>query len=303
MPQIDLQGVYPNTLHDPIVLTQSHIDPNNVYPLLFDTGLTDSSICMFDRDHRAQHTQFTGGNANVTISLAAVGGVNPVVPGMPQAIGAPAPAFARAVALPVKRDGHACAISHQYLLTGPSRLVAWWSIAPAVQRTPVTLPAPELTFLRQLFGQPALQVYAVPISFADPTNAVAAAAIPAPAPNEVALSVDIRHKGIYTQFHVTAGGQVSPPIDANVDSGASYTVVHENVARFLGLATTEDANVVIPQIDFPNSNPALSLLNVPAVVTRDLSFDMLTIGSSLLDLFSQVVFDLDPANNRIRLLP
>lgn len=319
MPPIDLQGAYLDELHHPTLLAQSNIDQQHVFPLLFDTGLRGTS-CMFDREHQNQHTQFTGvsplaPHPTINVRLASVSGVQSVEIGMPLALPNPAPAFARAASLVVMSRGHACAISHQYLLAAQPRLVAFWSTAPAVPHTPIDVPPDEYAALQGIFRQPALEVYAVPISLVDSTNAVAVATVPPQVPNEVALNVDIRPSGLYTNAQVSRlGGQPIDLTSLNVDTGASYTVIHASVADALGLFPNnvrlrekDDAEVIIPRLDFPNAAlPVLSLLNMPAVVTIGNGEDQLVLGSSLFDRFTTVVFDLGnpgPQNGVIRLLP
>lgn len=299
MPVIDLQGVYPAQLHHPAMLAQSNADPTHVYPLLFDTGLV--SECMFHVNQTDAYRQFIGGGGNniVNIQLAPVSGVQAITLGTALPLPAPPPVFARAASLRVELRRHANAISHQYLLGPqgpapanpyPQRLLAFWSTAPGVPQTPVN--EPDLPQLRNLFAQPGLQVYAVPITLVDPNNAPAMAAVPQAA-NQVLLSVMIENRGIFTPLQLQLRDGSMQQLLATVDTGASYTLISSTLAWALGLNDSEDAQVVIPQVDFTASNPLLSLRNLPAVVYRQ--NEHMIIGSSLFDRFTRVVFDLGQA--------
>ena len=112
--------------------------------------------------------------------------------------------------------------------------------------------------------------------------------IPAQAGNEIALNVvlvDLIPRAVAQR----PGGE---SFSCVLDTGASYSVVKRDVAKAYNLNYETDAQIVLPQLDFPHAQPPLRLLNVPAVV--DNSFppsDDIILGGIVLDHFRTVVLN------------
>jgi hypothetical protein len=294
--QINLNGVYPHRVHLPTFLAWSEPAQEAVF-LLLDTGHSGGgSVCGFTDLSKLQ--RFMGTGINPSVRLGPITALQPPPQSVIHGEFLNQPTInhgnlARATPLSAK-TAHVDGVTTSYLLGPrqdnhyPQRLVTFWNTQAIPQSTVESYPEgskrdKEREGLESIFGHQ-VTFYTTPITQLSPGDP----GIPAQAGNEIALKVilvDLIPRAVAQQ----PGGD---SFSCVVDTGASYNVVRMNVAKAYNLDYETYAQIVLPQLDFPDAQPPLRLLNVPVMVDNSFPVsDDIILGGMVLDHFRIVVLN------------
>lgn len=285
---IDLGGVFPNEAHLPVLVARSQATSALAF-LLLDTGY--SKACALETSDGI--AQFAAGNQDAVVSCGPTTALQPFPNALTYGV-LPASAnvqlsqvqMARGMSLAVRQD-YLDGVSASYLLGArqpannpqyPNRLVAFWSLAGP--RTTITSSQQQQKAISDRLGHP-LTLYTAPVTLlpaGDP-------GIPVVAQNELRIGVIlINHVPI-----VPAQLPDGSPVNAVWDTGASYTVVHRDIAQAYNLNYKTGARIVLPELRLYRAQPPVTLRNLPAIVDND--YDSIVLGSTVPDRFRTVVLD------------